>query len=108
MALLAIIIGGERYPCYATAGAMLRFAEHTGREINQIRPGFTDMVTYLWCTVSAACAREKKEFGMSLQEFADSLRLEDMAEWQEEMNRRAEEEAGDEDGQKKTPQGSTS
>ncbi len=64
---------------------MLRFAEKTGREVHEMRPGFTDMVTYLWCCACSSCAREKVEFDIPLQEFADCLSVEELSAMQKEI-----------------------
>ena len=72
MAKIEIKINGEAYPCRPTMGAMLRFKEQTGKEITELDTNsFTDLCTYLWCCIKSACAREQKQFDLSLIEFAD-------------------------------------
>lgn len=96
---LELTIDGKTYPCYQTAGAMLRFKDATGREVSEIRPGsISDLVRFLWCCAVSACAREKREFPLSLMEFADALDAEQLTEWQ--RANLSEVEAGDE---KKSP-----
>lgn len=63
---------------------MLRFKQETGKEITEIDPSsFTDLCTYLWSCVASAAKREKKEFNMSLMDFADCITPEDMKAWGE-------------------------
>lgn len=99
---IEITVNGAAYPCTPTAGAMLRFKEQTGREINLIDlNSFSDICTYLWCCVCSGARREGKSFDMSLMDFADALLPEDMAAWNQALA--AEAEADDTDGEKKSP-----
>lgn len=69
-----IEIKGKSYPCRLTMGAMLRFKELTGREVTEIKSdGLSDMVKFIWCCTVSACKADGKEFGMSLDDFADSM-----------------------------------
>lgn len=82
MAKIEIKINGEAYPCRPTMGAMLRFKEQTGKEITEMdATSFTELCTYLWCCIKSACAREQKQFDLSLIEFADSIDPDDMNAW---------------------------
>ena len=82
MAKIEVTINGKAYPCSQTMGAMLRFKEQTGKEITEMdAASFNDQVTFLWCCVESACAREKIPFDLSLMEFADSIEPEEMAAW---------------------------
>ena len=82
MAKIEIKINGEAYPCRPTMRAMLRFKEQTGKEITELDTNsFTDLCTYLWCCIKSACAREQKQFDLSLIEFADSIDPDDMNAW---------------------------
>lgn len=82
MAKIEIKINGEAYPCRPTMGAMLRFKEQTGKEITEMdTTSFTELCTYLWCCIKSACAREQKQFDLSLIEFADSIDPDDMNAW---------------------------
>lgn len=78
---MSIKVGKQEYPCYPTMGAMLRFKDATGREATTMTNSLSDMATYLWACVSSACNREGKEFGMSLQDFADAIDTEEMESW---------------------------
>lgn len=76
-----ITVNGVAYSCKPTMGAMLRFKEETGKEINQMDGGFTDMCIYLWCCIKSAAARENKEFSLSVMEFADGVTPAEIQEW---------------------------
>lgn len=69
---ITINVGKETYPCYPTLGAALYYRDETGRDLEQMR-GTADYAVYLYCCAKAACAREKKEFNLSLHEFADRV-----------------------------------
>ena len=98
--VIEITVNGEAYPCYQTAGAMLRFKDLTGKEISEIRPtDISDLIRFMWCCVVSACAREKKTFPLSVMEFADALTPAQMQEWQNANS----EEVDTSDGQKKSP-----
>lgn len=94
-----ITVNGEAFPCYQTAGAMLRFKDLTGKEVSEIKPrDISDLVKFIWCCVVSACSREKREFPLSLMEFADSLTPGQMQAWQRDNTEEVSEE-----GQKKSP-----
>lgn len=100
---ILISVNGEEIPCAPSMGAMLRFKELTGKEVNEIDAGsMSELCKYLYCCVVSACSREKKEFGLSLMEFADLVSPEDMAAWQDSITREAPEEPEPEDGEKKS------
>lgn len=67
-----IKIDGRTYPCYPTMGAALIFKTETGRDLETLS-GSADFVIYLWACATSACRREGRAFGLSLEEFADSL-----------------------------------
>lgn len=98
MKRIEILINGKAYPCSPTMGAMLRFRQETGKEINQIDPeSFSELCTYLWCCIVSGAKREGVPFTLSLMDFADSIAPEDMAAWNEAITTMAE----PEDGEKK-------
>ena len=98
--VVEITVNGETYPCYQTAGAMLRFKDLTGKEVAEIRvTDISDLIRFIWCCVVSACAREKKSFPLSLMDFADAMTPDQMQEWQDANS----EEVNATDGQKKSP-----
>lgn len=102
---MEIEVDGVKYPCSQTMGALLRFAETTGKEVTELNPeSVTELCTYLWCCVKSACEREGEEFNLTLMEFADRLTPEEMAEWNKALTEGAEDQEG---SKKKTRRGST-
>lgn len=102
MRRIEININGASYPCYQTAGAMLRFKDLTGREVSEIRGNqISELIKFLWCCTVSASKREQKEFPYGLMEFSDLLDMEQMEGWQSALDEQASEE-GDE---KKSPSG---
>lgn len=83
MSRVEIVVNGKAYPCYTTAGAMLRFKDLTGKEVSEIGAKDTSLhIKYLWCCVVAASKREGKEFSIPLMDFADCMTDEEIAKWQ--------------------------
>lgn len=100
---ILIKVNGDSYPCKPTMGAMLRFRELTGKEIDKMdATSISELCTFLFCCVASACNREKKPFTMSLMDFADQVSPEDMAEWQRSISREAEPVEPEEDDEKKS------
>ena len=101
---IRITVNGESYPCYQTAGAMLRFKDLTGDEISRLKgTDISGMIKFLWCCVVSACCREKREFPLTLMEFADAIGPDELKEWQDAMMSVQEETASVGDEQKKSP-----
>lgn len=70
------------YPCGQTMGAWLFFKEATGKEASAIDPASpSELTTFLWCTVRAACERHGREFDMTLSHFACGIDSEALTEW---------------------------
>ena len=103
---IVVMVEGRELPCAPSMGAMLRFKELTGKEINEIDVrSVSELATYLYCCVASACSREKIEFDMKLMEFADRVSPEDMAAWQDSITREARPDDTGESGgeEKKSP-----
>ena len=67
---IEIRIGEKTYPYKETMGAMLAFKQETGLDA----PIDTeDTIKYMYHVVKAMCRRNKEEFGLSFEEFADGL-----------------------------------
>lgn len=63
MKRIEIDIEGVKYPCFPTAGAMLFFKQTTGKEVTEFDPSqFSELFTFFYCTVRAACVRERVAF----------------------------------------------
>lgn len=70
----AITVGSKSYPCRITMGAMRRFKKQVGYDVNKLKSDNTDdLITFLWCCVSSACAADGIEFDMDVDLFADCL-----------------------------------
>lgn len=96
---LHIVIDGEAYPCYVTAGAMLRFKRESGREVTEMQGTFEDMLLYLYCCVKSASRRERKDFSYAFEDFADAVMVEDINRWNAALQ--AEAEAAEDDSEEK-------
>ena len=74
-----ITIGGKEYPCRVTMGALLRFKRATGHDVSTLNDGdVEELLTLLWLCVVSACKADGVEFGLTLDEFADSLDAQEM------------------------------
>ena len=80
---IEITIGGKRYPCRQTMGAMLRFKRETGKEVTEIGQSVSDLCAFLWCCTASACNADGIGFGYTLDDFADLVTAEQMASWNE-------------------------
>lgn len=82
MKKITITINGETYQCRMTLGAMMQFKELTGREVSEIKGDeLSALATLLYCCAASGARGEGKEFPMSLQEFADSVSVEELSAW---------------------------
>ena len=76
-----IKINGTEYPCSPTMGAMLLYKQMTGEEVTAINADdFSAQFTWLYCCVKSSCRRERIPFDQSLEEFADSISIDEAAE----------------------------
>lgn len=80
---ITITVKSQRYPCYPTAGAMLRFRRKKGKEVNEIDlTDIDDLGTYLYCCAASACRREEVAFEYrDEQDFMDCLMPGDITLW---------------------------
>ena len=100
---IEITVNGEAYPCYQTGGAMLRFKDLTGKEVTEIEAkSISDLIKFLWCCTVSACAREKRQFPLSLMDFADGIDQSHLQIWKQAMDNAAAEEKRLEGEQKKS------
>lgn len=89
-----VIINGKEYPCRITMGAMLRYKRMTGKDISELNNSdLESAMTLAYCCITSACNTDKVAFGMSFEDFADSLSPEDFAGFFSEIDKE----------QKKTP-----
>lgn len=75
-----ISIEGKEYPCYVTMGAFVEFRKETGREASEVMEsaGMCDMLAFLYSVVKSASRREKVNFSMTFEEFADAIRPDEL------------------------------
>ena len=100
---VTVSIGGTEYPCYMTMGAFLFYKQETGKEVSQLKPDeLTDLIVLLWCCVRAACVREGKEFGLTLEQFACSTVQSDLDQWATAVFDDSDSGDTDSDGEKKS------
>ena len=67
-------VGDRELPCRVTMGAMVRYKRATGRDVGSLDTGDVEgLVTFMWCCVASACAADRTEFGMTVEELADHL-----------------------------------
>lgn len=87
VAMLTLCVGGKEYPCRVTMGAMIRFKRATGYDVSKLdTSNLEDMIRFIWCCVSSACAVDKVEFSMDFLEFADQLDPDTLASFYDGMN----------------------
>ena len=83
---VTIKVGEKSLPCYPTMGAMVRYKQMTGKEVTQIGNDISEIGAYLYCSVAAACSREKIDFDMEFVAFADAIDVEDLNAWAASVN----------------------
>lgn len=77
--LQKIKIQGRELPCRVTMGAMRRFKRETGHDVSAMTASdIDDMIVFFWACTASACAADGVEFGMTPDEFADSIDPEGM------------------------------
>ena len=104
MKAVTIEIKGRPYPCYPTAGAMLRFRRMSGKEVTAINPeNMEDLGLYLFCCAKSASKREDVPFEFRDEtEFLDCVLPENIARGVETFAEPAPD-ADDTDVEKKSP-----
>lgn len=82
MKKITITINGETYKCRMTLGAMMQFKELTGREVSEVKTDeLSALATLLYCCAASGARIEGKNFSLSLQEFADSVSVDELSAW---------------------------
>lgn len=88
MKTINIEIEGKKYPMRATMGAMDVFKKETGKdpaEMNQ--ESAVDMCTFIYGCVKSACRKDRVEFPYTLEDFMDSVDVETVLSWGDELGR---------------------
>ena len=82
MKKITITINGETYQCRMTLGAMMQFKELTGREVSEVKTDeLSALATLLYCCAASGARIEGKNVSLSLQEFADSVSVDELSAW---------------------------
>lgn len=77
-----IVLKGKEYPSRVTLGAMLRFKNETGRDVSGLEEGsVSDLILFLWCCVASACRADGVEFAYGVEEFADLIEPDALADF---------------------------
>ena len=76
----SIEISGVSYPAVLTNGAVLRYAQQTGKELSDIQT-FGDWLMLLWCCIVSGCKREGIPFTMTFEDFTEATTPEDIQRW---------------------------
>lgn len=105
MKAVTIEVKGKAYPCYPTAGAMLRFRRKKGKEVTAVNPeDMDDLGTYLFCCAKSASKREDVPFEFrDEEEFLDCVLPEDITRWAEALSEPHGDPAPEGDEEKKSP-----
>lgn len=75
-----ININKTEYPARLTMGALLRYKQETGREVDALQ-GASDALIFLHCCVKSACAVDGIDFPFTAVEMADRLDAEAFGAW---------------------------
>ena len=86
-----IEINGKSYPCRMTMGALRRFKNETGKEINDIGTDISLVGTLMWACVSSACKADGVVFDMDIDTFADMVDLDKINEFARDISGKADE-----------------
>lgn len=80
MSKFSVTIDNKEYPIKMTMGALIRFKQETGKDIQSIGENstFEDNLALVWCSIKSACNHDHVPFDMSLMDFADSVNIADV------------------------------
>ena len=96
MKTVKITIEGKEYPMRATMGAMEIFKKETGKDPSEMnQESAVDMTAFLYGCVKSACRKDKVEFPYTLEDFMDSVDVETILSWSEELSQLANKDGDD-------------
>ncbi len=79
---MTIEIGGRKYPCRITMGAMTRFKARSGHDIGELdTSNIEELMLFVWCCIASACAADKADFGIDPETFPDYVEPADLEEF---------------------------
>lgn len=88
MKTVKITIEGKEYPMRATMGAMDIFKKETGKDPSEMQQDSpVDITVFIYGCVKSACRKDKVDFPYSLEEFEDSVDVDTILEWSDELSR---------------------
>lgn len=100
MKTIKIAIEGKNYPMRATMGAMDIFKKETGRDPSEMNiESAVDVTAFVYGCVKSACRKDKVDFPYTLEDFMDSVDVETIQSWSEELSQLSEK--GTSDSKKK-------
>ena len=74
----------------ATMGAMDIFRKETGKDPSEMRQDSpVDIAVFIYGCVKSACRKDKVDFPYSLEEFEDSVDIETILGWSDELSKLA-------------------
>ncbi len=69
-----IKVGDKEFPCRVTMGAMVRFKNESGKDVNKLeKTNIPQLVLFVYCCVKSACNADKVQFDYDVQSFADLM-----------------------------------
>lgn len=69
-----IEIGGKKYPCRVTMGAMVRFKHESGKDVSKMdSKDMSELTLFIYCCVKSACNADGVPLDLDFETFADSL-----------------------------------
>lgn len=72
--VIRITVKGKEYPCRVTMGAMRRFRQMTGRDINTMEEtALDDVLAFMYCCLVSTCNADDVPFDMGYELFCDNL-----------------------------------
>lgn len=88
MKTVKITIEGKEYPMRATMGAMDIFKKETGKDPSEMQQDSpVDISVFIYGCVKSACRKDKVDFPYSLEEFEDSVDIDTILGWSDELSR---------------------
>ncbi len=88
MRTIKITIENKEYPMRATMGAMDIFRKETGKDPSEMRQDSpVDIAVFIYGCVKSACRKDKVTFPYSLEEFEDSVDIDTIIGWSDELSK---------------------
>lgn len=96
MKTVKITIEGKEYPMRATMGAMDIFKKETGKDPSEMnQESAVDMTVFIYGCVKSACRKDKVDFPYTIETFMDSVDVDTVLSWSDELSQLAGKDAAD-------------